>query len=121
MMSSTPQWRWLYAGSLVAIASALTACGSSTSHPKPALGATGKALHLDTARVALAIKASIKSEKGLSATVSCPPNIPQRKGFAFTCTATTYARFHGKRVPVKTPFTVTQTNDLGNVYYASPR
>jgi hypothetical protein len=117
------------AATAVGLAVALSACGSSSthSHAKNAKHAattpatTKPHVMLDTERVARAITLSIKAEKHLAATVACPPTVPQQKGHSFTCVATTHSRVNGKRVPVHTVFTVSQTNDLGNVYYQSPQ
>lgn len=111
---------------MLTLAVGASGCGSSSpKHPAtPKTTATTpaptSAVKLDTARVALAITQSIKTEKGLKATVLCPSDVPQVKGHDFTCVATTFTKVHGKRVPVHTNFTVTQTNNRGNVYYASP-
>jgi hypothetical protein len=97
-------------------------CGSSTHKRTAKPVATPKPVAtLNTRTVAEAIVQSIQKEKHLTATVSCPPNIPQKKGYGFTCVATTYASAHGKKTAVHTAFTVKQINDLGNVYYSSPR
>jgi Domain of unknown function (DUF4333) len=119
-------WRNAVAAvSMLTVAVGASACGSSSpKHPAApkatATPAPTSTVKLDTARVALAITQSIKSEKGLKATVLCPSDVPQLKGHTFTCVATTYAREHGNRVPVHTNFTVSQTNNKGDVYYASP-
>ena len=91
-------------------------CGSST-HKR----AAKPVVTLNTSRVAEAIVQSIQKEKHLTATVSCPPDIPQKKGYDFTCVATTYAKAHGKRIAIHTAFSVKQINNLGNVYYSSPQ
>jgi hypothetical protein len=72
---------------------------------------------LNTKRVALAIEASIRSERQLSSKVTCPPAVPQQKGRTFTCVAQT--KSHNQHV--KTVFTVFQKNDSGKVNYASPK
>jgi hypothetical protein len=90
-------------------------CGSST-HKRTAKPVAT----LNTSTVAEAIVQSIQKEKHLTATVTCPPHIPQKKGYRFKCVATTYNTVHGKKTPVYTQFTVNQINNLGNVYYASP-
>jgi hypothetical protein len=114
--------------SVLTVAIGASACGSSSPKrpavPKNITTATvapTSTVKLDTARVALAITQSIKQEKNLEATVSCPSDVPQLKGHNFSCVATTYTRQNGKRVPVHTTFTVTQVNNRGNVYYASPQ
>jgi hypothetical protein len=103
----------LAATGALTLAVAVGACGLSPKRKKPAPT-------LNTKRVAQAIVDSIKQEKNLKATVSCPPNVPQKKGYSFNCTATTYTTTNGKKTPVYTRFTVNQINDRGNVYYSSP-
>jgi hypothetical protein len=102
----------LAATGALSLGAGVGACGSS-SHGK-------RVVKLDTKRVAQAIVDSIKQEKNLKATVSCPPDVPQKKGSSFKCTATTYTTTNGKKTPVYTAFTVNQINDRGNVYYSSP-
>lgn len=103
----------------VIAAAALSACGSSSDHKKPAKPAVATPT-LNTNTVAEAIVQSIQEEKKLTATVKCPTDVPQKKGHDFNCVATTYRTVSGKRTPVYTQFTVTQVNDRGDVYYSSP-
>jgi hypothetical protein len=111
--------RWIAAAGLAGLV--LSACGSSSSSSTSSTAATTAAqvpTHLlNTKRVALAIEQSILSERQLHAKVTCPPAVPQAKGRTFTCIAATES--HRQRV--RTVFTVLQQNDLGKVYYASPK
>jgi hypothetical protein len=106
-------------GACLLVLTTVSACGGSSSSPgspsgKPAANGT-----LNTPRVALAIEQSILSERHIHASVVCPANIPQEKGFTFTCVATTYtSKGHH---PVHTTFTVSQTDSAGHVYYQSPK
>jgi hypothetical protein len=113
--------RWLAAVGIAGIA--VSACGgsgsSSTSTATSAnSGHAGTPSHLlNTKRVALAIEASISSERQLKSTVTCPKAVPQEKGRTFTCVA--HTKMHNQHV--KTVFTVFQKNDSGQVNYASPK
>ncbi len=64
---------------------------------------------LDTQRVERSIAASIHVQRGLRARVACPPEVLQRRGLRFTCTATV----GNKRYP----FAVTESDDNGHVHY----
>lgn len=87
---------------LIAAASlAMTACGSSE---RPATINAGK--------VARAIQQSSLAQRGVHASVSCPPNVRQKKGVTFSCTA----RAGGKT----TRFVVTQLDGAGHVHYEAP-
>jgi hypothetical protein len=118
--STSPLRRALCSGSAATlVAVALAACGGSSS---PAAKGSGKPTAngtLNTPRVALAIENSILSERHIHAKVVCPPNVPQEKGLTFTCVATTSAS-KGHH-PIRTMFTVSQTDSNGHVYYASPK
>jgi hypothetical protein len=59
--------------------------------------------------VELAITKSIKRERHLRATVTCPRSILQSQGIVFTCTATTRLG--------RGSFTVTETNGAGHVRF----
>jgi hypothetical protein len=83
-------------GASILVASPLYGCGSST-HT------------LNTVAVQRAIAASILAQHHLYTTVRCPPKVPRRAGFAFTCTA-------GLSVGTY-PVLVTQTNGSGHVRY----
>jgi hypothetical protein len=76
----------------------LSACGGGS--PK---------VILNTERVERAIEASIKTQRHLTAAVTCPVNIEQKKGNNFTC----FATVNGKSYP----FRVTQTDGKGHVTY----
>jgi hypothetical protein len=82
------------------IFAALSACGGSSATPKTVLNTEG---------VERAIEKSIKDQRKLESTVTCPVNIEQKKGNAFSC----YALVKGKRFEFK----VTQTDDQGHVTY----
>jgi len=90
----------------------LSACGSSSNS-----SSTNTQRLLNTKGVALAIEHSIRSERHLKASVVCPFRVVEMKGRTFTCVAT--AR-EGKRT-ITTTFTVYQRNNVGGVYYASPK
>jgi hypothetical protein len=77
----------------------LTACGGS-SHDKTVL---------NTEEVERSIERSIQERRKLTATVTCPVNIEQKKGNDFSC----FATVKGKRFE----FRVTQTDDNGHVTY----
>jgi hypothetical protein len=64
---------------------------------------------LNTEEVERAIEKSIREQRKLDASVTCPVNIEQRKGNDFSC----YADVNGKRYE----FRVTQTDDDGHVTY----
>ncbi len=64
---------------------------------------------LDTAKVQRAIAASILAQRRLRAAVSCPAQVLQQAGVAFTCTATVARHAY--------PFVVTQTDAHGHVRY----
>jgi hypothetical protein len=64
---------------------------------------------LDIARVRAAITASILAQRHLRATVTCPTQVLQQEGLAFTCTAVIGQRSY--------PFRVTQTDNHGHVRY----
>ena len=66
---------------------------------------------LDIVKVQSAIATSILHQRGLKATVTCPQQVLQQAGIAFTCTAVVAGR------PTRYPFLVTQTNDTGHVRY----
>lgn len=64
---------------------------------------------LNTDRVASSIQASIRSQRHLASTVSCPVNIIQKAGVVFDCAAT--VRGHQFSV------VVTETDSKGHVVY----
>jgi hypothetical protein len=66
-------------------------------------------LLLDTSRVESSIVHSIATQRHLHATVTCPHEVLQQTGVAFTCTATVKG--------VRYPFEVTQVDGRGNVRY----
>jgi hypothetical protein len=116
--------RWLAAAGVTGVI--LSACGGSSSSSSSSStdgsaangGQSGTPTHLlNTKRVAVAIEASITSERQLKSKVTCPKAVPQQKGRTFTCVA--HTKMHNK--PVKTVFTVVQKNDSGKVNYASPK
>jgi Domain of unknown function (DUF4333) len=86
----------LLTASLCGCTLSLFGCGSSTSS-------------LHTVTVERAIASSILAQRQLYATVSCPSKVPQKAGFAFTCTA---------HLNIGTyPVSVTETNNSGHVRY----
>jgi hypothetical protein len=64
---------------------------------------------LNTEEVERAIERSIREQRKLDSSVTCPVNIEQKKGNDFSC----YATVKGKRFEFK----VTQTDDDGHVTY----
>lgn len=64
---------------------------------------------LDTHRVEASIATAIHAQRGLLARVKCPSEVLQRRGLAFTCTASTGGGRH--------PFAVTEIDDNGHVRY----
>jgi hypothetical protein len=64
---------------------------------------------LDIAKVEQSITQSIRSQRRLSATVTCPAEVLQKAGIVFTCTATVSGRGY--------PFAVTEVDDHGHVRY----
>jgi hypothetical protein len=64
---------------------------------------------LDIAGVQQAIRQSIRSQRGLESTVTCPAEVIQKTGIVFTCTATV----DGQRYP----FSVTEVDGEGHVRY----
>jgi len=76
----------------------------------PALsGCASSGPTLNTATVERAIAASIRTQHGLHATVTCPHDVPRREGLAFECTASLDAGAY--------PVLATETNDAGHVSY----
>jgi hypothetical protein len=73
-------------------------------------GSTGPTMR--TAGVERAIADSILAQHGLRARVSCPPRVPRRAGYAFTCTAAFTVGSY--------PVTATVTTAAGHVRYANP-
>jgi Domain of unknown function (DUF4333) len=68
---------------------------------------------LNIARVEQAISRSILSQRHLRSTVTCPLEVIQKAGIAFTCTATV----NGQRYP----FSVTEIDGSGHVRYLGLR
>jgi hypothetical protein len=64
---------------------------------------------LNTVKVERSIEASIRSQRHLASTVSCPVNIIQKAGVVFDCVATVGAH--------QFPVVVTQTDSNGHVVY----
>jgi len=80
------------------LTAAVSGCGSS-------------APTLNTSATERAAAASILAQRHLHVTVSCPPNVPKRAGYAFTCVA----HLNVGEYPVQ----VTETNGSGHVQYQS--
>jgi hypothetical protein len=68
---------------------------------------------LDIAGVEHAIEQSIHSERHLAATVTCPAEVLQQAGIAFTCTARVNGRLY--------PFAVSEVDGDGHVRYVGLR
>lgn len=64
---------------------------------------------LDIAKAKRAIEQSIRSQRHLPSTVSCPAEVIQRAGIAFTCTATVNGRSY--------PFAVSEVDGSGRIRY----
>jgi hypothetical protein len=64
---------------------------------------------LDVAKVKQSITQSIRSQRRLSAIVTCPAEVLQKAGIVFTCTATVSGRGY--------PFAVTEVDGYGHVRY----
>jgi hypothetical protein len=104
---------------LLAVSLALGACGSSQSAGSSSRSATRPATSsnppvsapsvLDTKKIERAIARSILVQRGRRASVSCPANVSQREGLAFSCAAV----LDGAR----TRFVVTELNASGYVHY----
>ena len=94
--------RWLgrssVAGGFLAASLAVTACASS-----------GAPTILNTEKVERAIERSSMAQRRLSARVTCPSGVRQKKGLQFSCTAVV------KRA--STRFVVTQLDGSGHVHY----
>lgn len=115
-----PQWRSPLsgrsgAGALAALACAalLAACGSSSKSTSTTKA--GKP-DLDIARVERSIEQSIRSERHLASSVTCPQYVTQEVGVTFECVATT-ASAKKPGTLIKTPFVVTVQNKAGYVTY----
>jgi hypothetical protein len=90
----------------------LGACGSSSSKTTP----TGPLGTLNTAADAHAIEKSILTQRGIRATVACPPKVILEQGRTFECIAT----YRAKKKPHRkatTLFLVTIQNSRGYVTY----
>jgi hypothetical protein len=75
----------------------------------PLVGCASSEPALRIASVQRAIAASIVAQHHLFATVSCPSDVPQKSGVAFTCTAALNVGTY--------PVPVTETNGSGRVRY----
>jgi hypothetical protein len=64
---------------------------------------------LDVAKVEQSIVQSIRAQRRLSSTVTCPAEVLQKAGIVFTCTATVAGRGY--------PFAVTEVDGDGHVRY----
>jgi hypothetical protein len=87
----------LFAAALAACL--LAACGSSTAT-------------LNTGPIASAISQSIRSQRGITTTVQCPPKVTRKAAQTFTCTAHLDVGSY--------PIYVTETNSNGHVRYGNP-
>jgi Domain of unknown function (DUF4333) len=89
------------AGALVAASLTLAACGSS-----------GSITTLNSRKVERAIERSSLAQRGVHAQVSCPSDVPQKKGMVFSCIALVK--------DTSTRFVVTQQDEAGHVRYEAP-
>jgi hypothetical protein len=72
-------------------------------------GGTSRPVILNTEKVERSVERSIRAQRHLVATVSCPDNVEQRRGNNFTCFATIGSRRY--------PVTVSQVDGNGHVQY----
>jgi hypothetical protein len=84
---------------IIAVVTALSGCGSSS--PKPRV--------VNPARVSSAIAASVRRERRVSATITCPTGVPLKARTQFYCAAQRGAQI--------TPFRVTQTDRSGDISF----
>jgi hypothetical protein len=91
--------RLLATAAAICLLAGLAGCGDSAPAKKV----------LNTEAVERAIEKSIKEQRKLDSSVTCPVNIEQKKGNDFSC----FADVKGKRFEFK----VTQTDDDGHVTY----
>lgn len=98
---------------VLATAVSLAACGGSD---KGTTSTEAQTRLLDTGKVATAIEASIKQQRDITATATCPTGVAQREGATFECVAR--YRVAGKTARQSATFTVTQGKD-GNVTYVA--
>lgn len=84
-------------------AALLVACG--------AWGCGGSSPKLDTAPVERAIAATILAQRQIHSTVTCPEEVPRKRGTAFTCLAHLAVGAY--------PVHVAETNSSGHVRYGS--
>ena len=94
--------RSVAAGLLIAASFTAVACGKEDAKT---------ATILNTEKVERAIEHSVSAQRGKNARVSCPSGVHQKKGLAFSCTATVKK--------VNTQFVVTQQDGAGRVRYAA--
>jgi hypothetical protein len=85
-------------GLVVALALAVSACGSS-----------GSTTILNTEKIERAIEHSSLAQRGKHAHVSCPSGVHQKKGLVFSCTAVVERS--------STRFLVTELDGSGHVHY----
>ena len=91
----------------VLCAGLLAACGDDDNKkPEPA------AKTIDAQHVARSIEDTIAGERNITAKVTCPAGVEQKKGVKFTCTA----KVKGE---ADTPFEVTVTDDAGAVDFVA--
>lgn len=94
-------------------AGALGGCGGGDSGAGDTTkAATTAPVILDTKRVERAIEGTIRSKRQIDADVTCPSGVHQSKGLTFRCVATISSG--------TAAFVVRQTDDAGDVTYASP-
>jgi hypothetical protein len=95
--------RWVLVPSLLVGAGlGFAACGS----------AGEPSVTLNTGKIERAIERSSLAQRGVHPTVSCPPEIVQKKGLVFSCAAVVKG--------TSTRFVVTQQDDAGHVRYEAP-
>ncbi|PTL59745.1 DUF4333 domain-containing protein [Paraconexibacter algicola] len=89
----------------------LAGCGGDDEAPPATTAAAPPATLLDTARVEQEIRRSIRRQRDVAATVTCPREVRQARGVNFVCSART--------AEGETPFAVVQTDDAGTVTYTA--
>jgi hypothetical protein len=94
-----PVAKLLITASIIAVLAALSGCGSS----RPKLRV------VNPARVSTAIAASVRRERHVSATITCPTGVPLKARTQFYCVAQRGAQI--------TPFRVLQTDGSGDISF----
>jgi hypothetical protein len=102
----------IVAGTALACAALMSACGSSSS------SSSTPEKNVDTAKVAVAIEQTVLAKRHTHVKVTCPATEVSEPGKTFECIATARST-KPPFVETKTPFVVTIQNRIGYVTYAS--